>query len=115
MTQSHAAEGHGHLGGDSAGLRDHSYARGARIRRSAASAIRAASPATLLATRIECTKRLDAGERPTFLEATKSIREGDWKVAPLPQDLQCRRVEITGPVERKMIINAPNWDNQIVG
>ncbi|SAL64456.1 malate synthase [Caballeronia peredens] len=86
----------------------------------------------LLAARVERTKRLDAGERPTFLDATKSIREGDWKVAPLPKDLQCRRVEITGPVERKMIINAlnsgadsymtdfedsnaPNWDNQIVG
>ncbi|MDR5854298.1 malate synthase A [Caballeronia sp. LZ062] len=86
----------------------------------------------LLAARVERTKRLDAGERPGFLEETKAIREGDWTVAPLPKDLQCRRVEITGPVERKMIINAlnsgadsymtdfedsnaPAWDNQIVG
>src|ERR1700754_3038519 len=86
----------------------------------------------LLKARAERVKRLDAGERPDFLASTKSIREGDWKVAPLPADLQCRRVEITGPVERKMIINAlnsgadsymtdfedsnaPSWDNQITG
>ncbi len=79
-----------------------------------------------------CRQRLDAGEHPNFLEATRSIREGVWKVAPLPADLQCRRMEITGPVERKMIINAlnsgadsyitdfedsnaPNWDNQTTG
>ena len=62
----------------------------------------------LLQARAERTKRLDAGERPDFLAETKSVREGDWKIAPLPQDLQCRRVEITGPVERKMIINALN-------
>src|SRR5437868_13479192 len=53
---------------------------------------------TLLQARVERTKRLDAGERPDFLADTKAIREGDWKVAPLPADLQCRRVEITGPV-----------------
>ncbi|WP_244827726.1 malate synthase A [Caballeronia sp. TF1N1] len=86
----------------------------------------------LLAARIDRTRRLDAGERPDFLASTESIRAGDWKVAPLPKDLQCRRVEITGPVERKMIINAlnsgadsymtdfedsnaPSWDNQITG
>ncbi|ABX14913.1 malate synthase A [Burkholderia multivorans] len=86
----------------------------------------------LLQARVERTKRLDAGERPDFLPETKAIREGDWKVAPLPADLQCRRVEITGPVERKMIINAlnsgadsymtdfedsnaPSWTNQIDG
>jgi malate synthase len=86
----------------------------------------------LLKARAERTKRLDAGERPDFLAETKSIREGDWTIAPLPQDLQCRRVEITGPVDRKMIINAlnsgadsymtdfedsnaPSWDNQITG
>lgn len=43
-----------------------------------------------------------------FLPETKAIREGDWKVAPIPADLQDRRVEITGPVERKMVINALN-------
>lgn len=86
----------------------------------------------LLAARVERTKRLDAGERPDFLPETKSIREGDWKVAPIPAALQCRRVEITGPVEAKMIINAfnsgadsymtdfedsnsPLWTNQIQG
>ena len=86
----------------------------------------------LLAKRVERAKRLDAGERPDFLAETKHVREGNWTIAPLPADLQCRRVEITGPVERKMVINAlnsgadaymtdfedsnaPNWDNQITG
>ena len=86
----------------------------------------------LLAARVERAKRLDAGERPDFLAETKAIREGDWKVAPIPQALHCRRVEITGPVEAKMVINAfnsgadsymtdfedsnsPNWHNQIQG
>jgi malate synthase len=86
----------------------------------------------LLARRGERARRLDAGERPDFLAETKSVRDGDWKIAPLPKDLECRRVEITGPVERKMIINAlnsgadaymtdfedsnaPNWDNQVTG
>jgi malate synthase len=87
---------------------------------------------TLLAERAARARRLDAGERPDFLASTRSIREGEWRIAPLPQDLLRRRVEITGPVERKMIINAlnsgadaymtdfedsnaPNWDNQITG
>ena len=86
----------------------------------------------LLAARAERARRLDAGERPDFLPDTAHIREGDWKIAPIPQALACRRVEITGPVERKMVINAlnsgadsymtdfedsntPNWDNQITG
>ena len=50
----------------------------------------------------------DAGERPNFLESTKSVREREWTVAPLPKDLLDRRVEITGPVDRKMVINALN-------
>lgn len=75
---------------------------------------------------------LDKGAKPHFLPETQAIREGDWTVAPLPADLLDRRVEITGPVERKMIINAlnsgakvfmadfedsnsPNWDNTIQG
>lgn len=62
----------------------------------------------LLAARVERQARLDAGERPDFLAETKAIRESEWVVAPLPQDLLDRRVEITGPVERKMIINALN-------
>ena len=62
----------------------------------------------LLAARAEAQARYDAGSPPDFLEATREIREGDWTVAPLPEDLQDRRVEITGPVERKMIINALN-------
>ncbi|SFS15138.1 malate synthase [Granulicella pectinivorans] len=52
--------------------------------------------------------RLDAGERPDFLPETAAIRAGDWTIASLPADLQDRRVEITGPVDRKMIINALN-------
>jgi len=86
----------------------------------------------LLAARVERTARLDAGERPDFLAATQAIRDGDWKVAPLPPALACRRVEITGPVDAKMVINAfnsgadsymtdfedsnaPKWENQIQG
>ena len=62
----------------------------------------------LLEKRKERAKRIDDGELPTFLESTKRIRESDWTVAPLPKDLLDRRVEITGPVNRKMIINALN-------
>ncbi len=86
----------------------------------------------LLAARVQRQAELDAGKLPDFLPETKSIRDGDWIIAPIPRDLQCRRVEITGPVERKMIINAlnsgadsymtdfedsntPNWHNQIQG
>ena len=86
----------------------------------------------LLQKRVERQEQFDNGERPDFLEETKHIREGDWKVDPVPEDLQDRRVEITGPVERKMIINAlnsgakvfmadfedsnsPTWDNIIQG
>ena len=86
----------------------------------------------LLAKRVERVKQLDAGERPDFLAETSHIRESKWTIAPLPADLECRRVEITGPVDRKMVINAlnsgadaymtdfedsntPNWDNQITG
>ncbi len=86
----------------------------------------------LLALRVEVQARLDAGEKPDFLAATKDIRDGDWTVAPLPDDLLDRRVEITGPVDRKMVINAlnsganvfmadfedattPTWDNIIQG
>ena len=86
----------------------------------------------LLAKRVERQAKIDAGEMPDFLPETKHIREGDWKVAPLPKALECRRVEITGPVEAKMIINAfnsgadsymtdfedsnsPNWYNQVQG
>ncbi|MDE2254130.1 MAG: malate synthase A [Betaproteobacteria bacterium] len=86
----------------------------------------------LLAERAARTKRLDAGERPDFLPDTRAIREGNWTIAPLPKPLVKRRVEITGPVDRKMVINAfnsgadsnmadfedantPNWDNQIQG
>ena len=62
----------------------------------------------LLKLREERQKRFDAGELPDFLADTAHIREGDWKVAPIPADLLDRRVEITGPVDRKMIINALN-------
>ena|SRR5215472_3361355 len=86
----------------------------------------------LLAAQKERQKRLDAGERPDFLPETKRIRESEWTVAQIPKDLLDRRVEITGPVDRKMIINAlnsgasvfmadfedsntPTWANQIDG
>ncbi|MGZ5249880.1 MAG: malate synthase A [Caldimonas sp.] len=86
----------------------------------------------LLAARAERARRLDAGERPDFLATTKSIRDGDWKITPVPRALQRRRVEITGPVDAKMVINAfnsgadsymtdfedsnsPSWSNQIQG
>lgn len=77
--------------------------------------------------------RIDAGERPDFLPETAQVREGDWRVAPVPHDLEDRRVEITGPAgDRKMVINAfnsganvymadfedansPTWDNTIDG
>src|SRR6476661_5712031 len=62
----------------------------------------------LLRLRDERQARLDAGESPTFLAQTRSVRESDWKVAPPPADLQDRRVEITGPTDRKMVINALN-------
>lgn len=85
-----------------------------------------------LAAREERHARFAKGERLDFLPETKSVREGDWKCAPLPKDILDRRVEITGPVDRKMIINAlnsgasvfmadfedanaPTWDNCIEG
>jgi malate synthase len=62
----------------------------------------------LLRKRTERQERLDAGELPDFLPETRSVREGDWTIAPVPDDLQDRRVEITGPTDRKMVINALN-------
>ena len=62
----------------------------------------------LLLARDERKLRIDAGEMPDFLPHTHAIRDGDWTVAPIPHDLVDRRVEITGPVDRKMIINALN-------
>ena len=86
----------------------------------------------LLALRAETQTKLDAGWRPDFPAETRAVREGDWTVAPLPKDLLDRRVEITGPTDRKMVINAlnsganvfmadfedantPSWDNLIEG
>jgi len=62
----------------------------------------------LLARRAARQKEFDAGKLPGFLAETKSIRESDWRVAPQPRDLLDRRVEITGPTDRKMVINALN-------
>jgi len=76
--------------------------------------------------------RIDEGELPDFLPETREIREADWKVGEVPPDLRDRRVEITGPTERKMVINAlnsgarvfmadcedslcPTWDNVVQG
>ena len=86
----------------------------------------------LLEARVARQLLIDAGVKTDFLEETKHIREGDWSCAPLPDDLQDRRVEITGPVSAKMIINAlnsganvfmtdfedassPTWTNMIAG
>ncbi len=85
-----------------------------------------------LQARVERQKSLDAGQLPDFFPETKDIRESDWTVAPWPADMNDRRVEITGPVDRKMIINAlnsgakvfmadfedsnsPTWENNILG
>jgi malate synthase len=62
----------------------------------------------LLARRAELQAKLDQGWTPDFLAETKSVRDGDWIVAPIPRDLTDRRVELTGPVDRKMVINALN-------
>ena len=62
----------------------------------------------LLARRRLVQKEIEAGKMPNFLPETASIRKSDWRVAPIPKDLLDRRVEITGPVDRKMIINALN-------
>ena len=62
----------------------------------------------LLAARAERQKLLDAGQRPDFLASTRAVREGAWQAAPIPKDLEDRRVEITGPTDRKMVINALN-------
>jgi malate synthase len=86
----------------------------------------------LLARRAARQKDFDAGMLPDFLAETRSVREGDWKIADQPADLRDRRVEITGPTDRKMVINAlncgastfmadfedancPTWDNMISG
>lgn len=62
----------------------------------------------LLDRRIQVSKEIQKGHWPDFLPETQSIRDGDWQVHPVPKDLQDRKVEITGPVERKMMINALN-------
>ena len=62
----------------------------------------------LLAARAARQKAFDAGQLPDFLPETRSIRDGDWTIAPQPKDLLDRRVEITGPTDRKMVINALN-------
>jgi malate synthase len=67
----------------------------------------------LLARRRSRQTRFDSGARPDFLAETAAIRAADWRVAPTPPDLQDRRVEITGPVDRKMIINALNSGAQV--
>ncbi len=86
----------------------------------------------LLARRAKRQLEFDAGKVPDFLPETSKVREGEWKVAPTPDDLQKRWVEITGPVERKMMINAfnsganifmadfedslsPTWENVVQG
>src|SRR5438552_4569047 len=67
----------------------------------------------LVARRRTVQARFNAGERPDFLPETAAVRDADWRVAPPPSALQDRRVEITGPVDRKMIINALNSGAQV--
>jgi malate synthase len=62
----------------------------------------------LLSLRAERQRTFNAGETPDFLPETRHVREGDWKVGPIPSDLLDRRVEITGPTDRKMVVNALN-------
>src|SRR5690554_3333369 len=62
----------------------------------------------VLAARAERQARIDQGQLPDFDPASQSVRAGDWQVAKLPADLTKRRLEITGPVDRKMVINALN-------
>ncbi len=62
----------------------------------------------LLAARIQQQQDIDNGRLPDFISETASIRDADWKIRGIPADLEDRRVEITGPVERKMVINALN-------
>ncbi len=62
----------------------------------------------LIARRAERQRHFDAGERPGFLPETRTLRESNWRVGTIPEDLLDRRVEITGPTDRKMIINALN-------
>src|SRR5437899_3743688 len=86
----------------------------------------------LLRLRDERQTRIEAGEMPQFLVTTSSVRDSDWRVAEAPKDLQDRRVEITGPTDRKMLINAlnsgakvfmadfedansPTWENVVSG
>jgi malate synthase len=87
----------------------------------------------LLLARAARQERIEDGELPTFLDSTRDVREADWRVAPVPVDLQDRRVEITGPAsDRKMVINAfnsgarvymadfedansPTWENVVGG
>jgi malate synthase len=86
----------------------------------------------VLAARHERVKRLRDGELPDFLDETRDVREGEWRVQPAPPDLEDRRVEITGPTDRKMVINAlnsgakvfmadfedansPTWENMVDG
>lgn len=64
----------------------------------------------LLAERQVRQRAFDAGELPDFLASTADIRRADWRIAPPPRDLADRRVEITGPTERKLVINALNSD-----
>src|SRR5207247_2862759 len=68
----------------------------------------------LLHRRAERQVRIDRGDMLDFLPETASVREGSWKIGPLPADLHDRKVEITGPTDRKMMINALNSGAQVV-
>src|ERR1700744_5699577 len=67
----------------------------------------------LLAARVARAEALRTGRLYDFLPETASVRQGDWRVAPIPADLEDRRTEITGPVDRKMVINALNAGSNV--
>src|SRR4030095_8600220 len=67
----------------------------------------------LLARRAKRQADFDAGKLPAFIPETRAVREGDWTCAPVGADILDRRVEITGPVDRKMIVNALNSGAQV--
>ena len=92
----------------------------------------AAPPGAAARARAQRQEELDAGVLPDFLAETAEVRAGNWRIAPVPEDLRDRRVEITGPIDRKMVINAlnapvsafmadfedscsPTWDNIVRG
>ena len=115
-----------------AGIRRDPDARGGCASRPSSSERSAAAARTSSPAARSARPEFDRGTLPDFLPETRAIRDGDWTCAPIPADIVDRRVEITGPVDRKMVINAlnsganvfmadfedantPRWDNNLQG